>query len=346
MRQPAFSILVVDDTPEMIDSLGEILKDYHVRAAVNGERALNIAAGSNPPDLILLDIVMPGMDGYEICRRLKADEKTRYIPVIFVSSLSEEGDEAKGLELGALDYIRKPFKPSLVKARVRNHLELKYHQDRLECLVKERTREIVMRLVLATESRDLVTGMHVRRIREYTHLMVMRSGFPEEEAELIGMASTMHDIGKIGIPDEILRKESHLDEGEWTIMKTHPRLGERNLRGSTSRLLEMARLIALTHHERWDGSGYPMGLRGTEIPFAGRVVHIVDVFDALISRRPYKPPLPLGEAFEAIRRGRGTHFDPQLTDLFFDCRREVETVYRKYPDDHCVDGESLQGDPT
>ncbi len=332
MKTEQFSILIVDDMPEMIDSLGEILKDYHVRAATNGERALKIAAGPNPPDLILLDIIMPLLDGYEVCRRLKADGKTKHIPIIFVSSLSEESDEAKGLSLGALDYIRKPFKPSLVKARVRNHLELKYHQDKLESLVKERTQEIVMRLVLATESRDLVTGMHVRRIREYTALLALRDGLPVEEAEMLGMASTMHDIGKIGIPDDILRKQSRLDEDELRIMRTHPQLGERNLLGSSSKLMETARIIALTHHECWDGSGYPLGLSGTEIPYAGRIVHIVDVFDALTSYRPYKAPLSLLDAFELILKGKGTQFDPHLTELFFDCKNEVETIYRKYPD--------------
>ncbi len=328
-----FSILIVDDTPEMIDTLGEILNKYEIRVAVNGDRALKIAGGSNPPDLILLDIIMPGMSGYEVLKKLKADQKTRDIPVIFVSSLSEESDEARGLGLGAMDYITKPFKPNLVKARVRNHLELKFHKDKLEELVKERTREIVMRLVLAAKSRDTDTGMHIMRIRECTALLARKSGLSLDEAELIGLASTMHDIGKIGIPDQILLKPGKLDENEWKIMKTHCEIGERNLHGSSSKLLETGRVIALTHHERWDGKGYPAGLRDRDIPLEGRITCLADVFDALRSKRPYKEAIPLEKSTEIIQEGRGSQFDPELTDIFLDCLPEITDIRKQYPEE-------------
>ncbi len=314
----------------MIDILGNILEKYILRVAINGERALKIANSDNPPDLILLDIVMPDMDGYEVCKRLKANQKTKDIPVIFVSGLTETRDEAKGLELGAVDYMTKPFKPALVRARVKNHLELKLHQDKLEELVTERTEEIVERLVLAAESRDTYTGGHINRIKDYTVLIAKKIGLPDEEAEKLGLASTMHDIGKIGIPDNILLKPGKLDENEWEIMKRHPGIGANNLQGSSSNLLEMARVIALSHHERWDGNGYPAGLSGNEIPLYGRIVCLVDVFDALASKRPYKNALDFEETIQIIRDGRGVQFDPDLVDLFLKSITEIKAIFHKY----------------
>jgi len=253
--------------------------------------------------------------------------------VIFITALSEEEDEAKGLRLGAVDFITKPFNPALVKARVRNHLELKRHRDHLESLVRERTEETVLRLVLASEARDTDTGMHVRRIRAASALMARKLGMPEGKAELIGLASTMHDVGKIGIPDHILLKDGRLNDAEWEIMKTHTTIGARNLEGSTSRLLEVARTIALHHHEHWDGSGYPGGLSGQDISLEGRVVCILDVFDALTSKRPYKEAWPSDRALDTMRQLRGRHFDPELVDVFLGTAPDFVALRSMYPDE-------------
>ncbi len=323
------SILIVDDSPDIIHILNNILKGYKIYVAKNGKNALKIAY-EQQPDLILLDIVMPEMDGYEVLKKLKENESTVHIPVVFVSGLSEEDDEARGLELGALDFITKPFKSNLIKARVHNHLELKRHQDELEEIIETRTRETVLRLVLAAEARDTDTGQHIKRIINYTTLILKKTGLPEKKAEMIGLASAMHDIGKIGIPDDILLKPGRLTEEEMTIMQTHTEIGEKNLRDSTSKLLENGRLIAQTHHERWDGAGYPQGLKGEEIPLFGRVVCLVDVFDALISKRPYKEGLPLEKVLEIIKQGKGTHFDPELTEIFIESIDEILEIQKQY----------------
>ena len=247
-------ILVVDDTPENIDILmGVLREEYKMVPARNGEKALQLAKSDNPPDIILLDIMMPGIDGYEVCRKLKKDEKTKKIPVIFVTTKGEVEDETYGLELGAVDYITKPISPPIVKARVRNHLELKLAREELEeqneileQKVKERTKEInetqketLLRLTMAAELRDTDTGMHIRRIQHYTELIAQKFGLNSSDSEELGLASMMHDVGKIGIPDSILLKPGKLNDEEWEIMKTHTTIGAKCLEGSRSEMLAL-----------------------------------------------------------------------------------------------------------
>ena len=264
------TVLIVDDAPENINILNELLfSDYSVRAATNGVKALAIAMSDDPPDIILLDVMMPGMDGYEVCKRLKDSEKTKDIPLIFVTSLDEASHEAKGLGLGAVDYITKPYNPDIIKKRVHNHLELKKHRDHLEELVKERTAElletrleIIRKLGLAAEYRDNETGMHIIRISYYCQIIAAAYGLSNNEAELILNTAPMHDIGKIGIPDRTLLKQGPLNEEEWEVMKSHCTIGAQIIGNQPSELLQAARIIALTHHEKWDGSGYPGRLNG------------------------------------------------------------------------------------
>ncbi len=268
------SLLIVDDEPINIRILTETLKtDYEIMFATNGRDAFE-TADTEKPDLILLDIVMPGMDGYEVCRRLKSNPGTSHIPIIFVSAKNEDADETRGLEIGAVDYIRKPFNQAVIRARINTHISLKIAQETLENQndilrekVKERTQdiektqiEIVERLGLAAEYRDEETGGHIKRMSEYCRMIGSHSGFFPEDCEILALASTLHDVGKIGIPDHILLKPGKLDQNEWEIMKKHTRIGAKLLSGSRSKLLQMAESIALTHHEKWDGSGYPMGL--------------------------------------------------------------------------------------
>ncbi len=320
------TVLIVDDAPANIKLLASILApEFDVCFARNGISALRMATDRDI-DLILLDVIMPEMDGYATLKELKNNAATRYIPVIFVTSLDQETDEVKGLKLGAVDFITKPVNSALVRARVHNQIELKRHRDNLESLLNERTLEIVTRLVLIAESRDNDTGRHVRRISEYSRLLAEKIGLSERETETIAQASTMHDIGKVAIPDSILLKPGKLTEEEWSIMKTHCRAGYDNLKGSSSRLLQTGSEIALRHHERWDGSGYPDGLAGEDIPLAARIVCLVDVFDALVSRRPYKEPWPTQKAFDYIQEQRGVFFDPSLVDVFMKYKTEVESI--------------------
>ena len=326
------TILVVDDSLANIKYIAGLLSaDYKVVFAKNGRAALDVAAKQNP-DLILLDVVMPEMDGYATIEELKRNSETSHIPVIFVTSLDSEDDEARGLALGAVDYISKPFNISLMRARIRNHLELKRHRDNLQAMVTERTTEIVTRLVHVAESRDTDTGMHIRRICEYSRLLATEAGLPPKHVQTIALASSMHDIGKVGIPDSILLKPGKLDAKEWEVMKTHSRIGYENLAGSSSKLLQTGCEIALTHHERWDGTGYPQGLKGEDIPISGRIVGIVDVFDALVTKRPYKEPWPLDRAFGLIESEAGKHFDPRLAELFLKNRERVEEIRNTYED--------------
>jgi len=332
------TVLIVDDVPENIDVLNGILHgDYKIKVALNGAKALAIAASEQPPDLILLDIMMPEMDGYEVCRRLKGDYTTRKIPVIFVTAKGEIEDETKGFELGAVDYITKPVSPPIVRARVRTQLAL-YDQNRLlEAKVRQRTAElnetrlqIIQRLGRAAEYKDNETGMHVIRMSHYSKRLGLAAGMDEADAELLLNASPMHDIGKIGIPDRILQKPGPLDEDEWAIMKQHPQFGAEILGEHASELLETARVIALAHHEKWDGSGYPNGLEGEQIPFVGRVVAIADVFDALTTVRPYKRAWTVEEMLQWIRTQHGSHFDPVLVDRFVGIMPEILEIKERY----------------
>lgn len=358
-RQP--TVLVVDDTPENLELMFGLLQDDHrVLVANSGERALRLAQAEQPPDLILLDIMMPGMDGYEVCRRLKANARTRDIPVIFLTAKSEVEDETHGLDLGAVDYLTKPISPPIVQARIRTHLTLKaaadFLRDKSEFLAAEvarRTREIadlqsVVVLAMASlgETRDNETGNHLRRTQHYVQCLARQlqthprfaALLTPENIHLLFKSAPMHDIGKVGIPDCILLKPGKLDEAEFDIMKTHTTLGyeaiaraEQGL-GHEAPFLRFAKEIALSHQEKWDGSGYPQGLSGDAIPTSARLMALADVYDALISRRVYKPPFSHETALSIIAEGRGRHFDPDVVDAFMAVQEEFRHIAARYAD--------------
>ncbi|USD36158.1 HD-GYP domain-containing protein [Ferrimonas sp. SCSIO 43195] len=327
-------ILVVDDNPDNINLLSSVLRnDYKVKAATSGHKALEIVARTPRPDMILLDVMMPKMDGYQVCERLKKDPTTAHIPVIFVTAKIAVEDETRGLELGAVDYITKPINPSLVRARVHTHLALSDQNRELTRQVAEKTEElnqsrlsVIQTLGRAAEYKDNETGMHVIRMSHYSRLIAQQLDVSDHWVDLLFNASPMHDIGKIGIVDAILRKPGRLEGEEWQEMKRHSEYGADILRQHTSELLVMAREIALTHHEKWDGSGYPAGLSGTDIPLSARIVAIADVFDALTSERPYKPSWPVQESVAFIVDNAGSHFDPQLVQLFQRCLPEILAI--------------------
>ena len=339
---PKQCILVVDDSPENIDLLSEVLRDdYRIRIATSGEKALKIVYSDEPPDLILLDIMMPGLSGLEICRRLKANPDRRRIPIIFVTAMTSVEDEQRGLEIGAVDYITKPISPPIVKARVRTHLAL-YDQSReLERMVRQRTHEllttrqqIIRRLGRAAEFKDNETGNHVLRMSHYARIIALAHGLGDEAADIIFNTAPMHDIGKIGIPDAILLKPGKLDAAEWAVMHQHPIMGAEIIGKHENELLEISRIIALTHHEKWDGSGYPQKLKGEDIPLEGRIVAIADVFDALVSVRPYKGAVPVEEALHYFDEQSGRHFDPTLVEAFRRALPEILRIKEIYADEH------------
>lgn len=335
------TILVVDDTPENIDVLTGILKqDYKIKAALNGQVALKIAAGVHKPDLILLDVMMPEIDGHQVCRQLKSNPDTSHIPIIFVTAKTEVVDEQKGFELGAVDYITKPVSPPIVLARVRAQLALYDQAQHLEKLVQERTQElndtrvqIIRRLGRAAEFKDNETGMHVIRMSWFSRFLAEQIGKEEDWCELLYNAAPMHDIGKIGIPDRVLLKPGKLDAEEWNVMKKHAEYGAEIIGEHPSPLLQLAKEVAITHHEKWDGSGYPNGLKGEEIPLAARIVAIADVFDALTSERPYKKAWSEEDAIGLLKNEAGSHFDPQLVPAFIECLPRVREVQARYKDE-------------
>ena len=341
------TILVVDDAKANVTILVQALKEtYKLGVTLNGEDAIRFVE-EKKPDLILLDIVMPGTDGFEVCRRLKAAPDTGDIPIIFITAMDDLSHKTKGFEFGAVDYITKPFDITEVKARVKTHLTLKLAQEALknqniilEEMVRERTMElrkaqieVINRLGKAAEYRDQDTGTHINRMSKYCRLMGKALGFSREAYDRLDLASTMHDVGKIGISDNILLKPGKLDLEEWNSMKSHTRIGEQLLSGGSSQLLEVARIIAMTHHEKWDGTGYHQQLKGKEIPLVGRITCICDVFDALISRRPYKEPWPVEKAMEEIKRGKGVFFDPELVDLFVSLEPEILKIVEAHQDE-------------
>ncbi|WP_286233934.1 response regulator [Thalassotalea sediminis] len=337
------TILVVDDTPDNISLLTGILKkDYRVKAALNGETALGIANGTEKPSIILLDIMMPDMDGYEVCKRLKSDPDTAKIPVIFITAKSDTHDEEHGFEIGAVDYITKPISPPLVLARVKSQLSLYSQAQHLENLVQERTKElndtrveIIRRLGRAAEYKDNETGMHVIRMSWFSRYLAQAMGQPEEWCELLYNAAPMHDIGKIGIPDRVLLKPGKLDAEEWAIMKQHAQYGADIIGEHPSPLLQLAKEVAITHHEKWNGTGYPHGLKGEEIPLSGRIVAIADVFDALTSERPYKKAWSEEKAIQLLLDEAGEHFDPNLVPIFIECIAKVREIQQHYKDVDC-----------
>lgn len=331
------TILLVDDEPMNLHLLKRTLSEtYTTLSAQNGPEALERAAHGGP-DLILLDVMMPGMDGYTVCEHLKADARTEKIPVIFISAMSEVQDEARGFEAGAVDYISKPVSPPIVRARVRTHLALRDQNLVLEEKVRERTAElrrtrldIIHRLGRAAEFRDNETGFHVIRMSHCCRLLAEKAGMDSHSCHLILQASPMHDVGKIGIPDRILLKPGVLDPDEWALMQRHPEFGAQIIGQHDAGLLRMASTIALTHHEKWDGTGYPQGLAGDQIPLYGRVAAVADVFDAVTSARPYKKAWPVTDAFDYIRDQAGRHFDPNLVEKFLSAREEVLAIRRRW----------------
>ncbi len=304
-------LLLVDDEPANLQILRQILQaDYRLLFARDGKRALALATNERP-DLILLDVMMPGMTGLETCVALKQDPQTAAIPVIFVTAMTEVADESRGFEAGCVDYLTKPLSAPIVKARVRTHLSLVSVDE-----LRETRLQIVQRLGLAAEYKDNETGLHVIRMSHYSRLIAEAAGFSTEHCELLLHAAPMHDIGKIGIPDAILRKPGRLDAEEWAVMAQHPAIGSRIIGEHPGGLLHMAETIARCHHEKWDGSGYPAGLAGKAIPVEARIVAIADVFDALTTERPYKKAWPVDDAIALIKREAGHHFDPQLVEHF------------------------------
>jgi putative two-component system response regulator len=323
--QPTARILAVDDEPSNLQLLRQILQDqYGMLYAKDGQRALELAQ-QELPDLILLDVMMPGMTGYEVCRQLKATPATAAIPVIFVTALAETSDELSGFEAGAVDYIMKPVSAPVVRARVRTHLSLVQTNE-----LRETRLQIVQRLGLAAEYKDNETGRHVIRMSHYARLLGLAAGMHEAEAEELLHAAPLHDVGKIGIPDRILQKPGKLDADERRIMQSHVEIGVRIIGDHPRGVLAVAHRIALGHHEKWDGSGYPSGLAGEAIPFEARIVAIADVFDALTSERPYKKAWPVQEALNYLRENRGRHFDPALVDLFLTLMDPVHEIMQRW----------------
>ena len=352
-------ILLVDDDPGNLAMLGNLLcADYEILAAPSGERALQVAASIPQPDLILLDVLMPGMDGYEVLAQLRANQATRDIPVMFVTGLDSIEDEEKGLQHGAVDYIAKPYRPPIILARVHTQLELKRARDwladqnaYLEAEVQHRIHDILLiqditinALAELAETRDPETGNHIRRTQEYVRILAERlqsqprfAGFlTDKVVELLAKSAPLHDIGKVGIPDHILLKPGKLTAEEWTIMKTHSLLGtlaiEHAVRNADRSIdfLDIARQIAHFHHEKWDGSGYPDGRKQDAIPIPARLMALADVFDALISRRVYKAPMPIEQARDIIVSERERHFDPDVVDAFLAGFANFAAVAEKY----------------
>jgi len=355
------TILVVDDTPDNLMLMNGLLKnDYIVKAANSGPLALKIASLVPPPDLILLDIMMPVMDGYEVLRQLRAQPKTRDIPVIFLTAKADTQDEKIGLELGAADYITKPISPPIVMARVVTQLKikaaadfLKNQNDYLEKEVARRTRQLqviqdvtINGMASLAETRDNQTGNHIRRTQFYMRLLAQElqghprfaSDLSDEHIDMLFKSAPLHDIGKVGIPDRILLKPDKLTSEEFEIMKTHAALGkdtivaaERSI-GVSVDFLDVAKDIAFSHHEKWDGTGYPQGLAGDVIPLAARLMAVADVYDALISSRVYKKALTHEEAMSHIKKGRGTHFDPDIVDAFLVNHGRFQAIAKQFVD--------------
>jgi putative two-component system response regulator len=354
------TILVVDDTPSNLSLLNAFLgKDYRILLANHGVKALQLAQ-ERQPDLILLDIMMPDMDGYEVCRRLKADETLRRIPVLFLTAKVEIGDEEQGLAVGAIDFIHKPISLPIVAARVRSHLQLKAWQDFLldqnAWLLREVEKRLsdinrfqdasILTMVSLAEFRDECTGNHIQRTQEYVRLLAQQLAhlpryqhqLTPEHIELMAKSAALHDVGKIAIPDHILLKPGKLTAEEFAVMRTHAvrgydmlaRAGEHL--GEHGEFLKLAKDIAHYHHEKWDGSGYPTGRSGAAIPIAARVMAVADVFDALLTRRPYKEPVPIDEVVAMMKASSGGHFDPEVIEAFMVILPQLMEVALRHAD--------------
>ncbi|WP_457552464.1 HD domain-containing phosphohydrolase [Desulfobacula sp.] len=349
-------ILVVDDEEINLRLLEALLlpMGYEVIMANNGEEAIKKVREVHP-DVILLDIMMPKMNGFEVTRQLKEDEETKIIPIVMVTALKEVEHRVKALEVGADDFLTKPLDKMELMARVKSLLKVKAYNDHmrdyqkeLEAAVAKRTGQLktafdkikaassdtIYRLSRAAEYKDEDTGAHILRMSNYAAAVARRMDLNNRVVESILYAAPMHDVGKIGTPDRILLKPGKLTADEWKIMKQHTTNGGNILKGSDAGFIRLAEMVALTHHEKWDGSGYPEGLKGTKIPLIGRIVAIGDVFDALTSKRPYKEPFSLEKSYGIIREGRGSHFDPEVVDAFFSIEEEILSIKAKHKDKH------------
>lgn len=345
MLEEKAKILVVDDEDGNLRLMEAMLSPlgYEVILASDGENAL-AKVKETPPNVILLDTLMPKIDGFEVARRLKGDEATKTIPVVMMTAQSEVEDRLKALEAGADDFLTKPVDEAELRARVNSLLKVKAYNDHirnyqkeLEAEVTKRTQDLakafekikiasldtVYRLSRAAEYKDEDTGAHVERMSHYSSAIARGMGLDDEFVEQILWAAPMHDIGKIGIPDRVLQKAGKLDSDEWAIMKQHTTIGAEILKDASADFIKLAAEIAITHHEKWDGSGYPQGRKGSDIPLAGRIVALADVFDALTSERPYKGPFPLEQALAIIKGGQGSHFDPEVVNAFFVIEDEI-----------------------
>jgi putative two-component system response regulator len=355
------SILVVDDEPAVRRVLEKLLtaEGYDVLLAEDGEQALSLLQVQHV-DTILLDVMMPGIDGVEVCRKIRATPGLAHVPVVIVTAADDRACRRRAREAGADDFLSKPFDEVELRARIKNSIRVKRYQDGLDhqrrslmVTVDEHTRDLeratanlervrreldaarqetIERLTRAAEFRDDETAAHLQRMSHYCRMLARKKGLDEYQAELMRVASPMHDVGKIGIPDSILLKPSKLTPAEFEIMKKHAEIGYRILYGSDSELLNLAGNIARSHHEKWDGSGYPYGLRGSAIPLEGRIAAVADVFDALTSKRPYKPAWTMDEATAYLASGRARHFDPELVDLFLGSMDEVLDIRQQFQD--------------
>ena len=353
-------ILVIDDdegirkiTEMLVEGLGHDVES--ARDGVEGLAKLHLGI-----DLVLLDVVMPGLDGFDVCRRIRQDPAGKDIPVIMVTTLETREHRLHAVETGANDFIAKPVDETELRVRTTSLLKMKAAQDEvrryqnhLETMCEERTvslrkalehmaeaqrmayqaqLETVERLAILAEYKDKVTGRHIQRMSEYSAAIARGLRLPPSEVELILHASRMHDVGKIAVPEAILRKPAELDTHEWKVMRQHSAIGSRILENSSSQILQAGRVIALHHHERWDGRGYPAGLVGSDIPLWGRICAVADVFDAVTSERPYKPAFSNDEALQILRDGKGKHFDPRVIEVFFECLDDILAIQKKYKD--------------
>lgn len=354
------TVLVVDDSPANLSLVAGLLQDhYEVKAAKSGARAIVITQDLQP-DLILLDIMMPGIDGYEVCRHIKADLLTRHIPVIFLTSQTESENEQLGLELGAVDYITRPINPTILLSRVKAHFAdashariMRVNNEYLEFEMQKRTRQLaalqdvtILALASLAETRDADTGNHLRRTQHYVRALGrylqnkprFSDFLTDERVDILFKCAPLHDVGKVGIPDRILLKPGRYTPEEFEIMKTHPVLGRDAIvnaqltAGEPLEFLEVAKEVVYSHHEKWDGSGYPQGLVGDAIPIAARLMALADVYDALISARIYKAGMPHDDAAKIIVEGSGKHFDPEVVDAFLALATEFQTIAVRYAD--------------
>ena len=354
------TILVVDDSVANLSFMATVLRDhYTVKVAKDGVKGIQLAQNEQP-DMVLIDVMMPGLDGYDVCRMLKVDETTQHIPVILLTSQTESDNEQKGLDLGAVDYITRPINPVILLSRVRAHYSdaqssraMRINNEYLEFEVAKRARQVtamqditILAMASLSETRDTDTGNHLKRTQSYVRALanqlkmrgIYKDFLNDEVVEILYKCAPLHDIGKVGIPDRILHKPGRYTPDEYEIMKTHPELGRaalenaQRIAGGTNDFLEIAKEVVYCHHERWDGTGYPQGLAGDEIPVSARLMSLADVYDALISPRIYKPGMSHDDASELIVQGSGTQFDPVVVDAFLDLTFEFRAIAHRHAD--------------